>query len=697
VCTGCGTRFQTTDRRKTKCKKDCGRTVASKHKARTVRRFNHEVEFIAVDGEADTTIEGDPYVLLSVGSESLHRNGEALTHHDVFPFLWEQYLKNPNKAFIGYFLGYDFSQWLKSISLHEARGLFTQDGINKRKRTKSGGNPKPFPVYIDGDDKTARWEVDMLGMKRFQLRPGIKYRQDDSWLFICDVGPFFATSFLNAIEPKQWPDEPICTAEEYETIREGKGNRDAAAFGPDMIKYNLLENDVLSRMMGRLNKGYVAIGVRLRKDSWFGPGQAAQAWMRENGAPTSQEVQDAVPKEVLSMARDSYYGGWFEILAHGHVPGVTYEYDINSAYPHIMRNLPCLLHGEWKEGVKGDITLVRAEVRGGDAFLGAMQHRENKETILRPYVTVGTYWLGELQAAKRAGAVSSYRVHRMVGYKACKCPKPLRGVADLYQQRLEVHKNSVHGKACKGTYNSMYGKMAQSVGNPKFANPVYASLITSGCRTMILDAIATHPEGSAAVVMVATDGVYFRSKHDSLEIDGDKLGAWDYSELTNLTLLKPGVYWSDKDRESVKNNEGLKLKSRGISAKDLAERMDEFDELFRQWEPGKEWPKLTIDIAFRVTGPRVAVMRNKWETCGKSVRHDKVVVNSDPSPKRDISRMQYRDGAWYSSPYVVPPSGSLESMPYRKEFGMDNLERFETGHFTPDGDTQTVLQSLWSR
>lgn len=695
VCVGCGKSFEPNSPLKTRCKKNCGRTSTQANKARAQARAEHIVEFLSVDGEADTTISGDPYVLLSVGSESLHKDGEALTHRDIFPFLWQQHLKHPNHAFVGYFLGYDFSQWLKSLSLHEAKMLLTAEGIaaRQRKGEAAGKNTVPWPVYVDEE-----WEIDLLGMKRFKLRPYKDKRDKNTpWMYICDVGPFFATSFLKAIDPRDWPDSPVCSDEEYETIREGKGNRDAARFGPEMIRYNLLENEVLSRMMERLNRGYVAIGVKLAKNKWFGPGQAAQAWMSTVGVPTSVEVQEVVPKRALSMARDSYYGGWFEVFAHGHIPGKTYEYDINSAYPHVMRTLPCLMHGEWKEGVKGDITLVKAEVHGGDPYVGAMQHRETKETILRPYVTIGTYWLHELQAAKRAGVVSSYRLHDVYGYKVCACPYPVRGVADLYQQRIDVGKNTVHGKACKGTYNSMYGKFAQSMGMPKFANPIYASLITSGCRTMILDAIATHPVGTRDLVMVATDGVYFRSPHPGLEIDGSRLGAWDEGVVTGMTILKPGVYWSDKDRESVRANQGLKLKSRGISAKDLAERMDEFDELFRGWTPAQPWPSLTIDIAFRVTGPKVALARGKWETCGASVRDDRVVVNSNPSLKRDISNMELRKGAWCSAPYVVPPSDNLESLPYRKEFGMTDLEESEFGAITPDGTTRTVIQSLWSR
>lgn len=689
VCIGCGDTFTAADLRKKRCKKDCGRTEASRHRTRKIARIEHDVQFMAVDGEGDTTQPGDPYVLLSVGDESLHRDGKRLTHHDIFPFLWQQYLKHPHHAFIGYFLGYDFSQWLKSISLHEAKMLFTAEGIAKRRRKNSGSNPIPFPVRI-GD----KWEIDLLGMKRFKLRP-MAEGKNAPWMYICDVGPFFATSFLNAIDPKGWEGETLCTSEEYQTIRQGKESRDDAAFNSDMIRYNVVENIVLARMMNRLNKGFVDIDVRLSKDKWFGPGQAAQAWLAKVGAPTAEQVQEVVPKKVLGMARESYYGGWFEVFVHGHIPGTVYEYDINSAYPHIMRGLPCLLHGEWVNEMT-PYTLVKAEVYGSDPYVGAMQHRDSKESILRPHATIGTYWLHELVAAKDAGLVSKVEVLDYIGYRQCECEPPLRGVADLYLQRLELGKNTVHGKACKGTYNSMYGKLAQSLGKPVYANPIYASLITSGCRTMNLRAIATHPEGTRDLVMVATDAVYFRSPHPGLELDSEKLGAWDMSQKTGMTILKPGVYWSDSDRESVKANMGLKLKSRGVSARDLAKRMEEFDRLFRVWQPGEEWPSLTIDIAFRVIGPKVALARNRWEDCGKSVRDDTIIVNTNPQLKRDADSLEKRNGAWCSTPYPIPPSGTLESLPYRKEFGMTDIDEFLT-ELTPDGTARTVIQSLWSR
>src|SRR5208282_5751698 len=114
----------------------------------------------------------------------------------------------------------------------------------------------------------------------------------------------------------------------------------------------------------------------------------------------------------------------------------------------------------------------------------------------RPQSTSGYYWERELAASMRAGLIHTVKVTEGWRYDPCDCESPMRALHDLYQQRRTVGKNSPEGKAYKIVYNSVYGKLAQSIGNPRYANPIYASLITSGCRTMILDAIASHPKGT---------------------------------------------------------------------------------------------------------------------------------------------------------------------------------------------------------
>lgn len=740
TCAGCGVEFETPTFRKLKCKPGCGRDTNA---ARTVKNDEHVVRFVAVDGEGINTVRystewvenedgfceeveirepSHEYVMLSVGDQTLHRNGESLEHDEIFAFLYEQYLENQDAAFVGFFLGYDFTQWLKSLSEFEGWSLLTKDGIARRTPTKEEAR-FPWPV------RSADWEFDILGMKRFKLRPRVDYadrpekitnHKDGTmsvkrvhpykWMFICDAGSFFQASFMNVINPASWSD-PVVSPEEYEILKAGKADRATAEFGPEMERYNLLENDVLARVMDRLNRGFVSDDVRLRKDKWFGPGQAAQMWMTNVGCPTGEQVREAVPTYALNAARSSYYGGWFEIFAHGVVPGTTYAYDINSAYPTAIKDLPCLLHGTWREGRgkppklrKGEIRLLHGVITGyDDAPMGGLPHRTSEGAVLHPRNTSGWHWETEIAAGKRAKLVKSVDVDEWVSYKPCNCPPPLASIEGLYQGRLEVGKNSPEGKAKKLLYNSSYGKLAQSVGKPKFSNSVWASMITSACRTMILDAIATHPRGHSDVVMIATDSVTFYTPHPTLPLDGTRLGAWDATEHEYLSLLMPGLYWDDTSRERVRRGGAPKVKSRGVPARDLAAFIGEYD---RQWSEmtqddldSDNWPKVRIPIGFAMLGAKLAAHRDTWERCGEVNYNETKLLSASPLSKRHIGYFDETCRPGHRIIRTLPyheDFGGLETVYYDKLFGeMSVSEMAEAAELlTQDGTAADVIREI---
>lgn len=735
-CAACGQPFETNDFRRKKCRRECGRIrkPETRNPTRTKERAQHELEFIGVDGEGvnatqhvlDWDDDGNEiwrvekvhhYVLISVGAESLHNHGKMLTHEQIFSFLWQQYEANPRAAFVGFFLGYDFTNWLKTIPVHAAKSLLTKEGIAKRKPREGQGKMMPWPVrdghwgYKDGQRKVlgTKWEFDILGTKRFKLRPYVApediptrtvtkkdgtqeiQRIPRPWMYICDTGSFFQTSFLNAINPKEWVD-PIATEEEYAIIERGKAHRQDAKFDLDMIVYNTLENEILARVMQRVHQGFLADGIVLNRQQWFGPGQAAQAWMKLIGVPTGEQIRESVPKYARDAARKTYYGGWFEIFNHGPVPGESYAYDINSAYPAVIAKLPCLLHGTWSQGVgqpkripTGALRMIYATVKGNDPWTGAMPHRNRDGSILRPSETRGWYWWHEVQASKSAGLIRKIDVHEWIEYQPCNCAPPMASIANLYEGRLKVGKNTAAGKGKKLVYNSAYGKLAQSVGEPRFSNPIWASLITSGCRTMILNAIATHPTRTKSLLMIATDGIVFKEPHPTLDIHKTRLGAWDDDTYHNLSLFMPGLYWDDKTRSDVKEKRAPKLKSRGVAARDLAQVIERVDEQWTRYGETQGAPRIELSIEWGMTTAKQAIVRGKWATAGKIVYGASRTLDGKPDAKRDPNLMRAWGGL-RSIPYQQ--AQQLETTYYDRGFGetLDiSMMDDESQMVTPDG------------
>lgn len=695
-CIGCGHPFLQTNKFQKRCKKNCGRSRTSQHGSRTRKRSENVRQFIGVDGEGITRPNGEHiYDMLSVGTETLTSpDGSQLHYKDIFEFLYGEFQKNPHAIFVGFFLGYDFTQWLRTLPENRAAMLLTPQGRATRQR-KQHTYLGPFPV----DDGV--WEFDLLGMKRFKLRP-CTTTDNAPWMYICDTGPYFQTSFLNVINPANWH-TPIVTDEEFSIVERGKAERNIRLTHTEQLekrsetaKYNTLENIILARVLEQLNSGFTAMGVRLQKDQWYGPGQAAQAWMHNINIPTHQEVLDAIPEWVWESARYSYYGGWFEIFAHGHIPGHSYEYDLNSAYPHVISQLPCLLHGDWTREVTPDLDLakprnglllVHATVHGSDPIVGTMIHRTTLMRNCRPHHTQGWYWGHELESAIRAGLIDDWQVHEMISYEPCTCP-PVYGTKmhELYQHRLRVGKNTPAGKAAKLMYNSAYGKHAQSIGNPRFANSVYASLITAGCRTMILNAIASHPTKTHSLLMVATDGVIFREPHPHLDLSPEELGKWEETRRENLCLFMPGMYWDDSTRQSLREGKAPALKSRGISSKDLANKLQQLDLLWPQLQSDSQWPELEIPVNFNMITCTQALARGKWSLAGITSHDDVRVISANPHTKR-IPQLYHTDGIGRS--YVYPIADRLESTPYDKHFGKP-----EPLGISPDGPLEMIVKDM---
>ena len=704
--------------------------------ARTRLRAEGVTRFHAIDSEGAGTGANHRLVLVRCGDRYItNRNG--LRWDTIFDFLYSQYIPGSGHAYVGFYLGYDFTQWLKSLPEERAKRLLTPSGKASRLRKfKHGPVGRQFYWPVE----CGKWEFDMLGTKRLKIRPR---GSDLPWMNICDVGGFFQSSFLTAIDPKKWP-EPILTAEEFETIKAGKQHRSDAELDDEMVEYNRLECDVLERLMAQLEIGLKTMGIRLKPSQWFGPGQVAQAWLTSQNAISTADLNRLVGDNESPMAhfrlaaQSSYFGGWFEIMAHGIVPGRSYSYDINSAYPFVIARLPCLQHGRYDSGSgrpkdnHNTLFLVHASVFTkrtgnesdtdslGSHAIGSMLHRDRNGRIGRPFSTTGWYWKHEIDAAIKAGCITDVEWHEWQSYEPCDCPPPLAAIAKLYEERLKINKNSPQGRAYKLGYNSVYGKFAQSVGDPKYGNPIYASLITAGCRTQILNAIATHPGGSKNVLMVATDGVYFLDRHPTLRLSS-ALGEWEESVHDNLCLYKPGVYWDDSDRRDITEGKAPQFKARGVRASDFAANIAEIDNIFRSWpkankngkctnmvnrsqwkQGGSGWPHIKVKSSFSMVSMVQAVQPGwLWENAG--------LVKEGVELEQSAWNGAKRDGLWFDPErgiYRSKPLGdewdweAPESRAYEKRFGMEDpwSDEYQSQlGITPDGPVMNTLMDMLPR
>jgi hypothetical protein len=312
------------------------------------------------------------------------------------------------------------------------------------------------------------------------------------------------------------------------------------------------------------------------------------------------------------VALGAYTGGRFEVPEIGYV-GELHGYDINSAYPHITRDLPCLAHGAFRrvrEYVPGAIGVYLAGSRTTGKFAPfAFRTKEKTPDGLAQtaiyYAHGGKRWVwqDELAIARKhfgADAIPVYDGY--VWEPSCAdndCDgKPFANIPELYELRKEyVAQGNGIEKVIKLILNSLYGKTAQSVGwserngmpqPPASQCFIWAGLITSGCRAMILDGIM---QPDADVVSIATDGILSRTRIAALDANAPRekiLGKWDYGAVTDGYLFQSGVYTylkpDPEGKEQTRDGRPGKrvYKTRGFSAKEISA-----SELIRAWESGE--------------------------------------------------------------------------------------------------------------
>lgn len=399
-------------------------------------------------------------------------------------------------------------------------------------------------IYEEGKTRWLGYWIEWRAGKSFRIIKG----EQSFTLF--DVLPFFQCSFVKACDEYLGPTWAYRDAIVREKAR--RGNFEWSEI--DSIgTYNRAELENLVRLANELRKRLFKVDIRVSR--WDGPGAIAASLYKKYQVKSHI---GAPPEPVILAGRHAYAGGRFEIIRKGHSLSGAYQYDIRSAYPSAIRNLPCCNpehgrweHRQWTGGIIRDIKpfgIYRIEVVNpyptSITQPQPLWMRNKDGTVYFSEFAHGWYWSPEAELMTELGGVNIYEAWEWI--KDCACD-PFHFVEPLYNKRAALKKagDGAH-VGLKLGLNSLYGKLAQQIGydpGPPLRLPPYHSLewagyITSHCRSQMFRASLLSPDD---IIAFETDAIFSRVPL-SLPLGG-KLGEFEETEYASLTYLKSGFYF----------------------------------------------------------------------------------------------------------------------------------------------------------
>lgn len=536
-------------------------------------RDPQEKQYIGIDGEGWTDSEGNHHYSYLAACTEDHLIGDIYEPMGLHTAQILEFLSSlPQESWnlkVGFSLGYDITKWIEHLPDS------TIWLLNHPEYRKGKWGPKNI-----------RWGEYALNRmsSKFTI---VRYEETDHYrCVVWDLFKFFQTTFVKAL--KQWEvgDQEIW--DRIQAMKEKRG--DFQGIGEEEKLYCQEECRLLARLARKLVTSHFQAGIKLT--SYYGPGSTASAMLKVMHA---KEEKAVVPKPMEYAVECAFFGGRFECSQIGPLKGV-YSYDIASAYPYAMTQLPCLKHGIWElvqnpriEEIEiapaacvhyrlpytdkirrydlVDIDVIRhsCDIPGRaytcDTAWGPFPFRLKDGNIIFPVTCEGGWvWQYEyLEAVKHWPNVEC--TEAWILKQNCSCNRPFAyQIAEYYNRRLEWGKDG-KGITMKLGVNSCYGKRAQRVGSSPFRCVVSAGMITSRTRSMLLQGI-TSAKNQWNIVSVATDGIQsleplelpnpvFTGTESAAELaslkEGKKkypLGAWESKGQDDVHMIRPGMRFS---------------------------------------------------------------------------------------------------------------------------------------------------------
>lgn len=531
--------------------------------------------FIGIDGEGVTLANGQHnYVLLMASTGERIINTAGLSTVECFEFLLSLAEKYPRSIFCCYGSSYDVTKMLRDIPKEKIKELWnSRDTWNN---PTLWHDDKSYKEYSLSYAPRKSFSIRRYGKERVRLKE--VHHKDGTvsheWqanyeasIIIWDSWSFFQTTFVNALEA--WFDDALDRETglvhlsddlhiDVHAMRTMKGLRNTFTLEQleqEIMPYCHDEVAALAGLMERLRDTLKKNDIELHR--WDGAGAAAAAALAHYNVKDA--MRESIPDDrLIDAQRRAYAGGRFEQGQFGTFIGKVFNYDINSAFPFAMLDLPTLTNGLWRRITgrsKRPYSLSRVRWRfDNDLLYYPFFYRDDDGTIYFPPAGEGWYWKPEIDAALKAfanGKLSTDREHGTIEvlesweFAPATDEKPFAFIRDMFEHRKQLKEEGHPGERIfKFIYTTFYGKTAQSVGgteenHPTYHNIGYAGYTTAAIRAKIFDAVM---QAADSVISINSDGIYSTSPL-TLPL-GDDLGEWKREILDGIVAVQSGVYWS---------------------------------------------------------------------------------------------------------------------------------------------------------
>ncbi len=504
--------------------------------------------FVGVDGEGMTIKGQHRYVLLAAsdGSELVDPHGIGTTA--ALDYLTALSARSGRRAvLVCYGASYDTNMILGGLERETIAQLWAGEEV-RHGRYRIKYRPR------------RSLEVRRVGIPEWVRRKGRWVRNIEGAFTLWDVIGFYQSTFLGALE--DWLDERERAALDFARIERGKARRSAFTMAElDEIRaYTRAELRALVVLMRRLRDHLAEAGLPIAR--WDGAGAVAGSLLRR------EKVKDAIAPisdELERIAQHAYFGGRIEAVRYGTSDRPVWQYDLRSAYPSAMTQLPRLAGGSWykhepcERSVSGfALVRVRWSLRA-EHELYPFAYRDRWGEISYPPAGEAWCWWPEWEAADAALRLRRYDQGSEVTITEARCfhpadphARPFAFVPELYELRAQWKREGRGAeKVLKLGLNSLYGKMAQQIGyrveegaretkRPPYHSLLWAGYVTALTRARTFSAAMERP---SAAVMFATDALFSTRRLVGLDI-GQGLGQWEETAHQGIVVAQSGVYWT---------------------------------------------------------------------------------------------------------------------------------------------------------